>query len=358
MNLNVKRVNRFFMLACAPFIGLFLYLIVVSLSAKPLEIQLDKASPVPDMSMRAATEQLNKDLGQASKTAEFTVDSIRKVSTIYRKTTKTMSSIVKSSATQAGRPEVIYDRRITSRLGTAIERVDSDNLRMELYRIHQDTYNGYAVKIKLKNPKAMKMTLGKDKLGSAETTMQAVKRYGAIAGINAGGFADGGGKRYPLSTTVLNGDYLNGFEASYKDLSFVGMNKNGKLIGGKFHSKSELDALNPAFGATFVPTLLKNGSKNPIPDKWKSSPKRAPRTVIGSYKDDQILLMVIDGYNERGDSGATLEELQNKLANLGVRDAFNLDGGGSSSLIFNRRVVNHPSDGQLRPVPTHFLFFK
>jgi exopolysaccharide biosynthesis protein len=157
----------------------------------------------------------------------------------------------------------------------------------------------------------------------------------------------------------MNGKYVNGgFEASYKDLSFVGLNKQGQLIGGKFQSKSQLDRLEPSFGATFVPVLLTHGVKNPIPDKWKGSPSRAPRTVIGNYKDDQLLVMVINGRNENGSSGATLMELQNKLANLGVVDAYNLDGGGSSSLIFNGRVVNSPSDGQLRPVPTHFLFFK
>ncbi len=80
--------------------------------------------------------------------------------------------------------------------------------------------------------------------------------------------------------------------------------------------------------------------------------------MIGKYKDDQILLFVADGYNEYGSSGAQLEEIQNKLSNMGLVDAYNLDGGGSSSLIFNGRVINKPSDGNLRAVPTNFLFFK
>src|SRR5690606_14235209 len=96
----------------------------------------------------------------------------------------------------------------------------------------------------------------------------------------------------------------------------------------------------------------------PIPDKWRKQPHRAPRTVIGNYKDDQLLVLVTDGYDERGGSGATLEELQILLQRLGVQDAYNLDGGGSSSLIFNGRIVNNPSDGKLRSLATHFLFFK
>jgi len=355
MRTPIQRMNRVFMLASAPFIGMLLFMLF---AAHPVSIKYEADPLPPQTELMKATNLLGEQLDQAGKNAQFTITSIRKVATIYQKTTSTMNSIVKQSVTQAARPEKIYNTRITKRLGSPKERIDSNNITMELYRINQDTYNGYALKIKLKDPKAMKMVLGQDKVGKSETTLGAVRRYGAAAGINAGGFADGGGSRYPLSTTMMNGKYVNGgFEPSYKDLSFVGLNKQGKLIGGKFSSKNQLDQLDPEFGATFVPVLLKNGVKNPIPDKWKA-PRRAPRTVIGNYKDDQLLIMVIDGYNERGNSGATLEELQNKLANLGITDAFNLDGGGSSSLIFNGRIVNSPSDGQLRPVPTHFLFFK
>ncbi|WP_025701983.1 phosphodiester glycosidase family protein, partial [Paenibacillus forsythiae] len=116
--------------------------------------------------------------------------------------------------------------------------------------------------------------------------------------------------------------------------------------------------LEPAFGASFVPVLLQNGFKTEIPAKWETSPRRAPRTAIGRYKDDQLLIIVAEGYNESGSSGATLEELQDKLYRMGVTDAYNLDGGGSSSLVVEGKVVNRPSDGALRPVPTSFLFFK
>ncbi|UHA72360.1 phosphodiester glycosidase family protein [Paenibacillus sp. 481] len=355
MNWEIKRINRLFMLATAPFLGMMILMLSTSLSTSFQLSWQPLAEPVAFNQKQAA---LAKDMEQARKTAAYTVDSVRRVSTIYKRTTTTMNDVVRAASTQAKRPGQIYDRRISSRLGPVKERINSDDLRAELYRIAQPTYSGYAMKVKLKDPKAMRMTLGHDSYGSSETTLQAVRRYGAVAGINAGGYADGRGKRFPLGTTVMNGNYVNSFEPSHKDLTFVGLNNTGKLIGGEFHSQSQLDRLDPKFGATFVPALLDNGVKLPIPDKWKTKPHRAPRTVIGNYKDDQLLIIVADGYNENGSSGATLEELQAKLINLGVKDAYNLDGGGSSSLIFNGRVVNSPSDGQLRPLPTHFLFFK
>lgn len=353
--MNIKQVNRTFMMIIAPFFGMLLWMLISTLT-----IQLsDSAMKLPDLQVwNDKNSQIMQGLDDAGSTVHFTVDTIEKSSKLYNQITDVTSSIVQTASAQAKRPETIYNRRITSKLGTPMDTVHSDKITAELYRIHQSTYSGYALKVKLKDPQAMKMTLGKDKAGGSETTMQAVKRYGAVAGVNAGGFADGGGKRYPLSTTMLNGSYVGGFEASYKDLTFVGLDKKGGLIGGKFHSQAQLDALSPSFGATFVPQLLSRGIKLTIPEKWSKSPLRAPRTVVGNYKDDQLLFMVIDGYNESGSSGATLAELQQKMINLGIQDAYNMDGGGSSSLIFKGKVINSPSDGQLRPLPTHFLFFK
>ncbi|WP_435921855.1 phosphodiester glycosidase family protein [Paenibacillus sp. DYY-L-2] len=350
-----KQINRFFLLATGPLIGWIIALLIGGTSM-PWNREPEPFAPATNIPQTSS--MIGKQLDEAKEAAKLTASSIKETTELYHKTTSTVSAIVQTAEQSAKLPETIYNKRIVGKLGTPFETIQSDKIRIELYKVNPGTYKGYAMKIKLKTTDAMKMVLGKDKLGGAETTMRAVQRHGAVAGINAGGFADSRGQRYPLSTTVLNGEYLTGFEPSYKDLFFVGLNKSGKLIGGKFKNKANLDKLEPLFGASFVPVLLQDGAKTTIPEKWQQSPLRAPRTVIGNYKDDQLLVMVIDGRDENGSSGATLAELQAKLLKLGVQDAYNLDGGGSSSLVVNGRVVNHPSDGQLRPVPTHFLFFK
>lgn len=357
MYIHPKQLNRTFMLAIAPFIGL---LLCMWLLTEPPRLSSDYSAYLPAGSVSEQSATIKQNLDQAALSAKQTISSIEKTAKLYKQTTSSVGTILRTAEAQAARPEQIYNGRITAKLGVPIETVNSDRIRIELYQINPGSYQGYAMKIKLKDPTAMKMSLGDEsgKPGSVETTMRAVHRHGAVAGINAGGYADGNGGRHPLSTTIYNGKYVSGFQPSFKDLAFVGLSKSGKLIGGKFHSQHELDRLNPRFGATFVPVLLKNGSLARIPDKWKTTPQRAPRTVIGNYKDDQLLILVTEGYDESGKSGATLQELQVKLKKLGVVNAYNLDGGGSASLVFNGRVVNKPSDGSLRPVPTHFLFFK
>lgn len=72
---------------------------------------------------------------------------------------------------------------------------------------------------------------------------------------------------------------------------------------------------------------------------------RHPRTVIGIGSDRRIYLIVIDGRNGTHASGTTIAETTELCRLLGLRDALNLDGGGSSTLwLCGKGVVSHPSD--------------
>lgn len=358
MNITVKALNRTALLACAPFLGIMIWLLlsdmVIQLSTEAFPSPLAGQDRLPEADMKPAAAGLDK----ARETASQTHEAIQKQLQLYKQTNAEMAKISSIAASQAVRPLQIYDRNITGKLGKAAATIDSDKLKAQLFYITAENFKAYALKVKLKSKDAMTMTLGGDELGKSETTLAAVNRHHAAAGINAGGFADGRGKRYPLSTTIVDGSYATSFEPPHKDLFFVGLNDQNELIGGKYVNQQQLDAQNPRFGASFVPILLRGGASQPIPAKWQTSPKRAPRTIIANYKDDQLLFLVADGYDESGGSGATLGEMQILLQRYGAVDGYNLDGGGSSSLIFNGRVINKPSDGQLRKLPTHFLFFK
>ncbi|BBI35372.1 phosphodiester glycosidase family protein [Cohnella abietis] len=355
--LSIRYINRTILLACTPFIGMIIWMLIANIGVVMTEDSFPQhVSEATDPS-RSSSKTIEA-LGQAETIANGTGKSIKKQLTLYNKTNADMKQIATLAKSQASRPYQIYDRRITGKLGKPASTIQSDKLQAQLFYLGTDNFQAYALKIKLKHKDAMKLVLGNDKQGGAETTLSAVNRYKAAVGVNAGGFADSGGKRYPLSTTVVDGQYVGDFQASFKDLFFVGLDDNNKLVGGKFSSKEQLDALGPKFGASFVPVLLQNGRKTEIPSKWQTSPKRAPRTVIASYKDDQLLFLIADGYNEKGSSGATLEEMQILLQRFGALDGYNLDGGGSTSLVFNGRVINTPSDGNLRKLPTNFLFFK
>lgn len=356
---KIQQLNRLMLLVWAPFIGIIFYLLIAQMSAALPE---QEHIPATDWTMQDSVQSAVSQLEKARADAALTRTTIEKHYELYSKSAAEAASMTQTAELASQRPKAIFDARIGLKLGGhAVRSTTGGNADIKLYSFNEPNYKAYALKVDLKSDKAMQMVLGQDKVGGSETTLEAAGRYGAAAGINAGGFADDSrsGRRFPLSTTMYNGKYVYGFEPTFEDLAFIGLSKDRKLIGGKFARQADLDKLNPNFGATFVPVLLQNGNKQAIPQQWLTTPARAPRTVVGNFKNDQLLFLVTDGYDENGNSGATLTELQDKLLSLGVKDAYNLDGGGSSSLIYEGQVINRPSDnGRLRRLPTHFLFFK
>jgi hypothetical protein len=84
---------------------------------------------------------------------------------------------------------------------------------------------------------------------------------------------------------------------------------------------------------------------------------RPPRTVIGSTADNKLILFICDGRQTHSD-GATLTELAQIMKGLGCVNALNLDGGGSTAMIAGGTLLNKPSDGTERAVPSVVAFVK
>ncbi|UFN42899.1 phosphodiester glycosidase family protein [Nocardioides okcheonensis] len=70
-----------------------------------------------------------------------------------------------------------------------------------------------------------------------------------------------------------------------------------------------------------------------------------PRTAIGVIADNHLLLVVVDGRSAGYSAGATMTELATLMKGLGAVTAYNIDGGGSSTMFFDGEVVNRPSNG-------------
>ncbi len=84
---------------------------------------------------------------------------------------------------------------------------------------------------------------------------------------------------------------------------------------------------------------------------------RPPRTVIGSTTDNKIILFVCDGRQTHSE-GATMLELAQIMKALGCVNALNLDGGGSTAMVAAGTLLNKPSDGSERAVPSVVAFVK
>lgn len=83
---------------------------------------------------------------------------------------------------------------------------------------------------------------------------------------------------------------------------------------------------------------------------------RHPRTLIGVDANGFIWLAAIDGRQPDHSVGMTFADLVRLSDRLGLRDALNLDGGGSTTMVVRGKVVNRPSDpGGPRPVSDAIL---
>ncbi|MDR7253160.1 exopolysaccharide biosynthesis protein [Nocardioides sp. BE266] len=70
-----------------------------------------------------------------------------------------------------------------------------------------------------------------------------------------------------------------------------------------------------------------------------------PRTAIGVVDDNHLVLVVVDGRSTGYSAGASMTELATLMKSLGAVTAYNIDGGGSSTMYFDGEVVNRPSNG-------------
>ena len=94
---------------------------------------------------------------------------------------------------------------------------------------------------------------------------------------------------------------------------------------------------------TFGPALVENstvtvGENDEVGRAMASN----PRTAIGMIDTNHFVFVVSDGRTSES-SGLSLYELGQFMQKLGVKTAYNLDGGGSSTMYFNGQVVNNPT---------------
>lgn len=182
-----------------------------------------------------------------------------------------------------------------------------------------------------------------------------VKDENAIAGINGGGFSDLNGLGLggmPLGLVIKDSKIINGTPARTDTL--VGFDKNNKLIVGKMTGQAALD-MNMRDAIAFEPIFIVNGKPQKVSGYGSGV---NPRTVIGQRKDGAVLLLVIDGRQSHS-LGATYQDCIDVMLEYGAYNAANLDGGSSSILVYDGKILNIcASLYGSRRIPTAFIVSK
>ena len=217
--------------------------------------------------------------------------------------------------------------------------IPSENKKEEIKvdKITGKNYVGYVMTI----PDASKVSLVDGRKSNRGTKLsEIVKNNKAIAGINAGGFADDGGVgsgNVLCDATIINKKLLYGNKTS--KYSLIGLSSDKKLVLGKYTYQQAMNA-GIESAVEFGPYLIVNG-KNQITNA--SSGGIHPRMGIGQKKDGTFIFVVVDGRQPVYSIGTNLLEMQNIFNRYDAYNAANLDGGSSATMYYNGKVVNKTS---------------
>ncbi len=89
--------------------------------------------------------------------------------------------------------------------------------------------------------------------------------------------------------------------------------------------------------------------------RFSKNDSYAARSAIGVDSNNKLYLITVDANKKNGFPGLSLRELAEFLYNIGLKDAINLDGGGSSTLVIDGKMVNNPGSHHERKISNGLL---
>ena len=212
----------------------------------------------------------------------------------------------------------------------------------------------YVAQVKAASPEQLRTAFAGERYSKdkTEATGDIAARHDAVLAING----DYYNYKDKIGLVIRNGELFRDLDGSRdhllveKDGSFTGITKAEFDAG---HGE-EYIARGVQQSFTFGPLLVRGGEMVELPEKYTiytSDEIREPRTAIGWVDGTHYVIIVADGRRKDwSDKGMNLQELQEVFVQYGCQVAYNLDGGGSATLLLNGELVNRPSGSRQRDV--------
>ena len=217
-----------------------------------------------------------------------------------------------------------------------------DNIQVNLTEKTVENTQVYIADITVSSSDYLKTALAQNTYGTnvtAKTSVTAAENNAILAvngdyyGANSTGYVIRNGVVY---RDTVREDSSNGDLAIYKDGSF-------KIIYEDEISAEQLVKDGVVNLLAFGPSLVEDGeivvdTNSEVGQSMSSN----PRTAIGIIDENRYIIVVSDGRTSESE-GLSLYQLAEVMKSYGVKTAYNLDGGGSSTLYFNGQVMNKPT---------------
>lgn len=215
------------------------------------------------------------------------------------------------------------------------------NITITITTYRENDTNIYVADVQLSSSASLKTAFANNTYGKnvTATTSSIAESVNAILAIN-GDFYGSQESGYVIRNGVLYRSTSAGSDQEdlviYSDGTF-GIINEGEITAEELLADGAWQVL------SFGPALIENGqvavtSGEEVGKAMASN----PRTAIGIIDSLHYVLVVSDGRTSES-TGLSLSELASFMQGLGVTTAYNLDGGGSSTMVFNGTVVNQPT---------------
>lgn len=207
----------------------------------------------------------------------------------------------------------------------------------------------WEVNVRISDASQIKSAFAGDKFSliNREKTSDMAMRHNAILAIN------GAVARFNKNSYVIRDGIV--YRDTWLDCDPLVIQNDGDfIIYNEQLTGDELVEKGAMHIYDFWPDLIRNGKIIDYGDTWYKE-GLAPRTVIGQKGPLEYVILVIDGRSEAS-VGISLYDTAVELKNRGCYWGYNLDGGGSTILYFNGKVLNNPSDGKERKI-TDIMYF-
>lgn len=184
------------------------------------------------------------------------------------------------------------------------------------------------------------------------------REQNAVLAINGGGFYDpnyNSNGANPLGVTIADGKIITDIQYDSMNGGIIGFDLENRLVLLRDASAKEAVAYGLRDAVTMGPFLIVNGKMADI--KGNGGWGYGARSAIGQRKDGIVLMLVVDS-NEFRTKGASIRDLAEIMQKYGAINAANLDGGTSSAMVVNNKIINDPINSALehktRGIPTIF----
>lgn len=223
--------------------------------------------------------------------------------------------------------------------GTVIGQYSDSKTSITLKQYREYDSNIYVADVTVSDASDLKTALANNTYGRniTDTTSDMAANNNAVLAING----DYYGARQ--SGYVIRNGKLYRDTSGNRDALVIQKNGEFKFVSESETSASELLQEGALQVFSFGPVLLNNGEVSVGEnDEVGMAMASNPRTAIGYLGNNHYVFVVSDGRTSES-AGLSLYELASFMKELGVKDAYNLDGGGSSTMVFKGEIINNPT---------------